>query len=280
MTHNFQLIAKNFVRWGEACDNLRAALIIGSQARTDHRADEYSDLDIIMIVDNPNYFLSSDQWLRSIGDYHISFVENTIDGGKERRVLFDNALDVDFVMIPESNVNALNDGEAVKILERGYHILIDKIGLQAKIKSLGIVKPTLSLPAENEFLNIVNDFWFHSVWTAKKLKRGELWTAMLCVDSYMKRKLLSIIEYYAQAVHGADYNTWHSGRFIEEWAEKWITEKLSLCFSHYNKENIKNALLSTMDLFRSIAIEIAKKFCFQYPKEADEYATAWVTSVL
>jgi len=280
MTSNFQVIVDNFVRWGEACNNLCAALIIGSQARTDHQADEYSDLDIIMIVDNPIYFLSSDQWLRNIGDYHISFVENTIDGGKERRVLFDNALDVDFVMIPTSNINALNDGDAAKILEHGYHILIDKIGLQAKITSLDFVKPTLSLLTEKEFVNIVNDFWYHSVWTTKKLKRGELWTAKFCMDSFMKWKLLSIIEYYAQAVHGADYNTWHSGRFIEEWAEKWIIEKLSLCFSHYNKENIMSALLSTMDLFRAIAIKVAEKLCFQYPKEADEYATAWVTSVL
>ena len=183
-------------------------------------------------------------------------------------------------MIPTSNINALNDGDAAKILEHGYHILIDKIGLQAKITSLDFVKPTLSLLTENEFVNIVNDFWYHSVWTTKKLKRGELWTAKLCMDSYMKWKLLSIIEYYAQAVHGADYNTWHSGRFIEEWAEKWIIEKLSLCFSHYNKENIMSALLSTMDLFRAIAIKVAEKLCFQYPKEADEYATAWVTSVL
>jgi len=41
-------------------------------------------------------------------------------------------------------------------------------------------------PAQDEFLDLINDFWYHTVWTAKKLRRGELWTAQGCSDSYMK----------------------------------------------------------------------------------------------
>jgi len=40
------------------------------------------------------------------------------------------------------------------------------------------------------------------------------------------------------------------------------------------------ALLSTMELFRMIAIEIAEKHDFQYPQDADNNATAWVTKAL
>ena len=69
-----------------------------------------------------------------------------------------------------------------------------------------------------------------------------------------------------------------NGRFFDEWAEKWIIEKLSLCFSLYNGESIKAALQSTMDLFRSVAHEIAELQGFGYPDNADEYATAWVCS--
>jgi len=59
-----------------------------------------------------------------------------------------------------------------------------------------------SPPAPAEFLNAVNDFWYHAVWTAKKLRRGELWIAMSCLDSYMKRRLLQMIEWHARATHG------------------------------------------------------------------------------
>jgi aminoglycoside 6-adenylyltransferase len=96
----------------------------------------------------------------------------------------------------------------------------------------------------------------------------------------MKSKLLSIIKSYARVLHGVDYNTWHDGRFLEEWAENWIVEKLSSCFSHYNKKDTISALLSTMELFRSIAIKVAEKQGFPYPMDADRYTTAWVSTAL
>jgi aminoglycoside 6-adenylyltransferase len=51
----FKNIINNFVLWGNKSDGLYAAMIIGSWTRNDHTADEFSDLDIIMIVDNPHY---------------------------------------------------------------------------------------------------------------------------------------------------------------------------------------------------------------------------------
>lgn len=280
MTNKFRAIIDNFIVWGESCNKLYAAFIVGSQARDDHQADEYSDLDIIMIVDDPAYFISSEQWLKSIGNFHVSFIESTNDGERERRVLFDDALDVDFVILPRNIIDTL-ENESLTILERGYRILVDKIGLQnIMLQSVITARQSFDLPIEENFTNTVNDFWYHSVWTAKKLKRGELWTAKLCIDSYMKWKLLEIIECHSHAIHGLDYDTWHSGRFIEEWAESWVVEKLSQCFSHYNNEDVKISLLSTMDLFRLVALEVAEKLNFQYPSEADEYTTAWVIEAL
>jgi aminoglycoside 6-adenylyltransferase len=269
------------VNWGKSSDKLSAVIIIGSHAREDHGADEYSDLDVILFVNDTDYFLSSDQWLNNIGIFHVSFTENTICGGKERRVLFNGALDVDFLIFPIDKINSFfSSSEGAAFLERGYRILVDKAGLQPAISQKNTVKQSNIPSSERHFLNITNDFWYHSVWTAKKLKRGELWTAKYCVDTYMKGKLLTVIEYHTHAIKGVDCDTWHNGRFIEEWAETWIIEKLSRCFSHYDKEDIKKSLLCTMDLFRLIAVEVAKKLNFQYPDEADAYAAKWIKSIL
>jgi len=96
----------------------------------------------------------------------------------------------------------------------------------------------------------------------------------------MKWKLLSVIECHAHVIHGLEYSTWYSGRFMEEWAEEWIVEKLSSCFSRYGPEDMKTALLSTMQLFRLVAVEVSEKLNYHYPKIADEYATAWVIGFL
>lgn len=274
-------IIHRFIEWGVQEDRLCAALLIGSQARDDHPADDCSDLDIIMVVHDTDYFIRSDQWLKEIGSFHISFVEATIDGGKERRVLFDGALDVDFVILPRENLDNhdfIREGGG--ILKRGYRVLIDKDGLTAVLSDLPSQMAPCTLLSEQDFINLVSDFWYHSVWTAKKVRRGELWTAISCADSYMKGRLLRIIECHAHAGNGLEYDTWYNGRFLEEWAEDWIVKKLARCFAQYEELDIKHALLNTMDLFRRVAVETSDRLSYAYPKEADEYASAWVKRIL
>ena len=278
--NRFENIINNFVLWGNDKDELYAALIIGSQARNDHPSDEFSDLDVIMIVDNPDLFLQSNQWLEQIGCFYISFIENTIGGAKERRILFDDALDVDFVILSKGNFeNAVKNG-GIDILKRGYRILVDKIDLEHTLPTFSMENSPYSLLSEHEFINVVNDFWYHTIWTAKKIMRGELWAAKSCMDSYMKWRLLTLIECYAHALNGLKYDTWHDGRFIEEWAEEWIIQKLSNCYAHYEKNDIKKALLSTMELFTLVAVEVAGKLNYKYPTKADEYSTEWVIKSL
>ena len=140
MTENCKDLLENFIQWGISSDKLSAALLLGSQAREDKKADEYSDIDIVLIVDEPDYFISSDEWLHEIGEFHVSFIEDTLDGLKERRVLFDNALDADFILRPKDTVEKIVSDEVAAILSDGYKLLIDKIGLQDIIKSLLFTK--------------------------------------------------------------------------------------------------------------------------------------------
>ena len=280
MNNKYKSIINNFTNWGTTSDKVKAAIVVGSQARNDYAADEHSDLDIIMFVDDPEYFSTSEDWLNEIGSYHITFTEPTMDGAKERRILFDGNLDVDIVIQPYSLIEAVSGTEAASVLMRGYSILIDKIGLSKKLELLRAMNSASDMPSEYDFINIVNDFWYHTVWTAKKLKRGELWTAKFCMDSYMKRKLLTIIECHARVGNGVEYDTWYGGRFVEQWAEPWVINELRYCFALYNEESIRNALSSTMSLFRTLSKDVAEKLMYHYPISADEYTTACVAEIL
>ena len=280
MANNYEIIIENIIRWGKSSEEVLGIITLGSRSRKDHEADEYSDLDMAIIVQDPPYYLATDEWLSVIGKYHISFDEPSFDGCKSRRILFDGALDVDFIFMPESVAASGFSGEAAMILKRGFKVLLDKIALQEAVSQVILAKDPYIMLSEKEFHNIVNDFWFHAMWTTKKLKRGELWTAKNCLDMYMKGRLLTVIEIYAHSIHGSDYDTWYGGRFMEEWAEPWIMKNLEKCFSHYVGEDMKAALLQTMDLFRAISMEIAEKNNFSYPAKEDAYSTEWVNSML
>ncbi len=262
-------------------DQIKAGILIGSRARTDRPADEYSDVDIILLVEDIDFFIQTDEWLKDLGKYHISFVENTVAGGKERRVLFDQAMDADFLFLRAGNVGRIEKDASVQdIVSRSYRILFDKIGFGTVLRNMASAKEIYMPPSETGFTNIICNFWFHSVWAAKKALRGELWVAKNCVDGYMKSLLLQMTEIHAHAVHGREYDTWHNGRFLEKWAEPWIIERLPGIFSDYSVQGILSALVCTMDLFRQLTTEAAELLNYQYPNEQAEYAASYLKSVM
>jgi len=262
-------------------------VIIGSRARIDHPADEWADLDIILVVTEPERYLSASDWLKSIGDPWLSFVERTATGDNmERRVLFQGGLDVDFAILPAGELGQLQQSgwlpQVEEVLRQGIRVLLDKDGITARLSALRPAEsPPRAPPMQNEFLQVVNDFWYHALWTAKHLRRGELWWAKGGLDSHMKWNcLLPMVEWHARVTRGWDLNTWHRGRFLEEWADPCVVQGLRGAFAHYDEEDIRRALFATMGLFRWIAKETAEKLGYAYPAEAERHVTELVKSCL
>ncbi|MGC9395006.1 MAG: aminoglycoside 6-adenylyltransferase [Anaerolineae bacterium] len=271
-----QLIGR-FIQWAQTEDNIRAALVIGSRARTDHPADEWSDLDIIILADNPEPYWATADWLHNVGVPWLTFVEPLHDGrGFERRVLFEGGLDVDFVPSPVTFFRQMLDTELLpdvaELLHRGARFLVDKEGFAERIKQIPVLPSHYHPPAESEFLNLVHDFWYHTVWTAKKLRRGELWTAKSCCDSYLKQLLRRMLEWHTRARRGASVDTWMSGRFLEEWADARAVAALPAIFAHYDEADVWRALLATMELFHWLALETAEALGYTSPAFGEDRA--------
>ena len=84
--------------------------------------------------------------------------------------------------------------DASVTLQRGIRILLDKEQLLARLLvSLPTPLPPYK-PSRQEFNELIHDFWYHAIWTAKKLRRRELWTAMGCSNAYMKWRLSRMLE--------------------------------------------------------------------------------------
>jgi aminoglycoside 6-adenylyltransferase len=140
--------------------------------------------------------------------------------------------------------------------------------------------PQSEIPTEDEYLNLVNDFWYHTVWTIKKLLRGELWAAKFCADGYMKQKLLWMLTFHAHVRNGWNYNTWHNGRFIDFWADGQAMSEMKFAFARYEKDDIARALMMTMDIFRRIALEVSEETGYRYPEDAEKSAREWIGKAL
>lgn len=259
-------------------DAIKAIIAIGSSTREEPAADEYSDLDLIIVTADPAPWYSG-EYPKQFGDVKISFIEPTLGGGRERRCIYDADRDVDMIIFtPAQFDEALKAGVAGWVMNRGYTVLYSAADVAGEIEAhvtRGHSSPTISA---EEFENLVNDFYFHNIWAKKKLLRGELWSAKMCVDAYLKNHLLRAIEWYCAEFEGKD--VWHDGRFLDTWAGEHITGELSTCFAHYDRTDVLRALRSTHRLFEEITRELAGKKGFMYPNNAAQCAKTYLDSEL
>jgi aminoglycoside 6-adenylyltransferase len=299
-------LEERFVAWARTRPDIRAAIVVGSWARTDHPADEWSDLDIAFSAADPQRYLSTADWLKDIGKPWLAYLDRD---GVVHHVLFEGGLDAGFAVLPNSGIRQavrflptlrrfpillrvlpgrLGDqirqdvASSADYYRRGVRVILDKDGLAAKFLShFPADSQPHPQPTQPEFRDIVAEFWFRAVWTAKHLRRGELWWAKTegC-DGQMKSMLLRVLEWHAGATHGWDYDTWEGGRFLEEWADPRAVAGLRDVFAHYDENDIWRALLATMELFRWLAIETAERLGYPYPTPADERATQWIKTCL
>ena len=56
---------------------MQGLLVLGSQARDKLKGDEWSDLDLLLLTDQPNDFMQSDKWLKAFGDVVCVIDEET-----------------------------------------------------------------------------------------------------------------------------------------------------------------------------------------------------------
>jgi aminoglycoside 6-adenylyltransferase len=268
-------ILDRFVSWAQAEDPIRGAVVIGSRARQDHPADVWADLDIVVVSTDPGRYAHSAEWAGAIGEPWISFVEVTPDGeGLERRVLFAGGLDVDFAFVDRTRLLEAWTAEAAAVFARGARLLIDKDGLLDHLESPPALSPPPRPDAER-VEQVASDFWYHAVWTAKHLRRGETWWAKGGCDTHMKALLRIALEWDA-AAQGRDH--WFRGRYFEEWADPNVVQRLGPAFARYDEGEIWTALARTMDLFAEVARRATQRLALPYPAEAEARARQLVES--
>lgn len=302
---NVDALEQRFVAWAERRPDIRAAIVVGSRARTDHPADEWADLDLGILVERPRRYLKHHGWLRQLGSPLVKYLDPS---GVTLHVLFEDGADAGFAFLPANTFRqavrvlplmnrfpglfrVLPGGlgarienelaEAAAYYRRGYRVILDKDEMAERFFSLApTVAPRAAPPTEKEFHELVSHFWFLTVWTAKHLKRGDLWWAKSngC-DGQLKSMLLQMIEWHERGAKGWEYDTWEGGRFLEEWAGEKVVAALAPTFAHYEPGDVWHALSATMDAFRSLATDTASQLGYPYPNRMDDGATSLVAEI-
>lgn len=272
----YQQIEQRFIEWGQEQADVHVAYVAGSRAQLDHAADEYSDLDILLYVDDPRQYLNENNWIRNFGSLTTAIPFQNGGGGLEWLSLFEGGYQVDFV-IDSLTVFQEQAAKGVPLdwFRRGSRILLDKTGTAQRLIPEQFEKMDSSPITAEGFAFTVNTFWFLAIYLAKQIVRNELWTAKLR-DAECKQVLLQTIEWYEKMVHGESYDTWHAGRFISEWVDQDVFQQLNGVFGRFNAADSWRALQETITLYEDLSRKLAAHYDYSYPEELVSEVKQWI----
>lgn len=230
------------LQWAKGEERVRALILTGSRAAA-QEPDPLSDYDIALIVEEG--ILEDEEWLKAIGPVWICVHEQAM-GYPTRLAIFENGVKVDFSFLP---LKALKE-----VKWDNFRVLLDKEGISIPKAPLKIPKPT-----QEEFLNLIEEFWFEAFHVAVYLKRGELWSAQFRMCGIRNGFLLKMIEWSER--------NWERpipplGKRMRSWVRESTWEALQPLFAH------PEALEPVIALFQKLAEETAQTLSYPYPSQS------------
>lgn len=289
---SYEILENRIHDWAIRQPKMQAGLVVGSRARQGHTMDEWSDLDLILFTYGREALASDGSWLEQFGEVWVSWLNINQRGDPEWFALYPGGLKLDIFLAPEpkgnaEQVNLIDWMEAfpfTDVFARGARVLFDK----SKTSSNDFAQVMLSitkqeswrpLPDSEAFTNTVNGFLIAATRAAKLIRRDELWQAKNQLDCDMKRDLLSMLAWHAQATHGAQQDTWYDGRYLAAWADPHASAILPETFAVYDRDDLQRALFATLEMYRRLAVKTSEQLGFNYPVDVDKKITDWIRSV-
>ncbi|MEO1768939.1 aminoglycoside 6-adenylyltransferase [Enterococcus sp. 665A] len=267
---------KRFAAVGKERSDLKAAYVIGSRARKEYPADQWSDLDILLYTDQPEYYLEAADFVSSFGTIWSSFSTKTLGNDAERLILFEGGYQVDLVVKTAVEFERyITEGKVPWLFKRGTQIIVDNTGTAAKLLPEKTVLPEKQPLNQQNFDQVNQMFWFVTMYIAKQLLRKENWSAKVREMEY-KMILLQVIEWYEQSLHGLEYDTWHGGRFLEKWVEPDLYQAIAGTYGNFELASLWQALIESMELFTQLTQAISAREQLTLDSNLGENITNWI----
>ena len=131
MKGNIQGFLDRITNWASNNEDIRTVILVGSFARGEAKDD--SDVDFVIIAENPDSFLKDDSFAYQFGNPSRIDCENW---GKVQslRVWYENSLEVEFSFTTKNWLTFPLDIDSCQVLSDGYLVLVDKDMLAKKIQ--------------------------------------------------------------------------------------------------------------------------------------------------
>lgn len=270
-------------RWAERDDNIRSLLLTSSRVRGD--TDPLSDYDVELYVADPAPFLGDPAWQEFLGEVLVRLPPQDAESdgiSYARLVIYADGTKVDYLIHRVEQLRRMADEQRflIRHLDLGYRVLLDRDGLAARLPAPTLRAEIPPRPSAAEFAAAVEEFFWETSYVAKNLWRGELWPWKYCLEMVMKLKVLRrMLEWRVELDHDWGVRTGVLGRGLERRLDAQTWNALKATFAGAGVEENWAALFATIDLFRRVALGVARDLGFTYPHTLDERVCAYLVKI-
>jgi aminoglycoside 6-adenylyltransferase len=271
MTQEDKVLQK-LQNWAQSEHNVRAMILTSSRVDPNAQIDNLSDYDIELYVKDIEPFMNDD-WLSILGDVMVrwplqpmsTFDKNWIT----RLIQFTNKVRIDFQITAQKQKKPI-------CYDSGYQGLIDKDGIENLIKRPTYKEHLIKKPTEEEFVTLVNDFFWDATYVPKNLWRKDLFYAKYMFDRVLRFEYFErIIEWYIAAQHDWAISTNKHGRYFQKYLSEKEWQETTQTFADSDFENNWNAFFTMLSVFSRYAKAIAQKLDYPYPENVAREVTKY-----
>jgi len=263
-------------------DRIRAVILNGSRANPKAEKDIFQDYDILFMVKEMATFISDPNWIDIFGKRLILQIpeemivsEGEKDTGCEFHYLMlledDNRIDLTLFPIEKMEDKYIADSLSM--------LLLDKDHLFQNFPPSSDDDYLIKKPAEKEFLDCCNEFWWVSTYVAKGLYRNEITYAKDMFENPVRDMFLKMIEWHIGVNTNFSVSFGRSGKNIKVNIASPLWDRILKTYPNAMPGDIWNSLFLMTDLFRELATEIAEKLQFNYNSSEDENITHYLKRV-
>jgi aminoglycoside 6-adenylyltransferase len=266
-------IKQIFIELAREDKRIRAILLQGSRANKNINPDPHQDFDIVLIVTQMEQYIADHGWTSLFGERLIWQLPDEMEIGNNLIIekssfhylmLFKDGTRIDLTLFPMEKLKSHFKPDSLTIL------WLDKDELFTGIEMPSDKDYLIRRPAEKEFLDTCNEFWWVCLYISKGLLRKEITYAKAMMEGPVRKMFMRMIEWYIGTETKFSVSFGKDGKFMKEYLDENAYKAILETYPDYKSENIWNSLFKMTELFSKYANHVSRELVYKYNPDEQE----------
>lgn len=256
----------------EQDSRIRAVILNGSRANSLVTPDEYQDYDILFMVTDIDSIKKDNTIYNTFGQPAIQQLPDDMLLGNEGGVnpisyaylmIYDDGSRLDLTLFPIDKLEKYKrDSLSV--------VWLDKDGVLIDIPKSSDIDYHVQRPAQREFSEVCNEFWWCTTNVAKGLAREERLYAKDMMETVVRPMFLQLLEWKVGSEHNFSVSIGKSGKYIKQYLSTKSYNKVLRTYSNANVQNTWEAFSTMTAYFYELQLKLGKRLALEVnTKEAE-----------